>query len=470
VPDAADSDVIISDKDYAALVRDASQGIVSATPLEGGLAVLLPAVKWGPDKLPGWREQAMLGEACELAGSVKGVTVVDKIVVKVPRIGKNFLFGDGQLEKIQAWLNTLRNCQTVLVNVDVLPLHLIRDMEMAFKRRVVDRQWLVLAIFHQQARTGEAKMNVALAELPYIRNHRLSHETERVLINNRIRRIEVALQRIAKHRARVTENRKALELPTVAVIGYTNAGKTSLISALCNEPSLESRDAFFTTLNVTAHSATLRCGLEFVLLDTMGFVHRMGDRIARCFESALRDVASADVILHIRDVSHPDRVNQHDCVMAALRRIGVPRTTPIVTWDNKADKTEREHYTAVPYLEDVASAGDENDHDDMQEEQGNMEERKKSYHEARSLLVSVKTKEGLRCATDHLESVVLSATARKMYRFRLPIGGAHITALRAVVGGAVQETACSGDVQKTVALAAMTDKQLAAFKKKCRET
>ena len=98
-------------------------------------------------------------------------------------------------------------------------------MEMAFKRRVVDRQWLVLAIFHQQARTGEAKMNVALAELPYIRNHRLSHETERVLINNRIRRIEVALQRIAKHRARVTENRKALELPTVAVIGYTNAGE-----------------------------------------------------------------------------------------------------------------------------------------------------------------------------------------------------------------------------------------------------
>ncbi|KAF2351117.1 GTP binding domain, partial [Trinorchestia longiramus] len=310
-----------------------------------------------------------------------------------------------------------------------------RTLERELNIRVVDRYWVVLAIFHQHANTIEARMQVALAELPYIRSL-TKQPREQSLIDRRIRWLQAALSKLLRHRSHVRHHRRNVDLPSVAVLGYTNAGKTSLISCLSGDSSVQGKDQLFATLDVTAHGFSLPCGSNCVLLDTVGFIQDLPTELVSSFNATLQDACHADVIIHIRDISHPDRILHHTTVMAALYSIGVPSTTPIITVDNKADllpkglrrSSDQSFCSYLPSDNNYKSLCQQRIHPGVDSTFASfqLKQLQIQYDNTPALAVSVKTKEGLIPLVDTLEEKLLEATHKRLYRMKLPTGGPHL--------------------------------------------
>ncbi|XP_018020394.2 putative GTP-binding protein 6 [Hyalella azteca] len=476
----ADNDsLVLDDAQYAALLHDAESfgaGVVSKASIKGGVMVVLPWVKWGPRQTLVTCPERVLDEAAALIGSLDNVTLINKSVVKVRYISKSIVFGPGQLEQLKACVADLPVLAALFVAVDRLSRTQIRTLERELGVRVVDRYWVVLSIFHQHAKTVEARMQVALAELPYLRSMtKLS--TEQSLIDQRIRLLQMSLNKLLRHRMLVRNRRKVSDLPSVAVVGYTNAGKTSLISALCADGSIQGRDQLFATLDVTAHGLSLPCGVRCVLLDTVGFIQDLPTELVASFNATLQDAAQADVIIHVRDLSHPDRLLHHTTVMAALYSIDLPHTTPIITLDNKADLapdlrvSEAEQPCTSFLLDDkqYEKSCRLKGHKDAESHTANLyllHQLQDHYSSTPALAVSATTKQGLVPVITALEEQLLRVTQRKLFRMKLPTGGPHLRALRSVAG-TPRETPCPDDANLCEVVAALTEKQFAQFKKLC---
>jgi len=449
----------LDDRAYTASLENTTgldSGVVASTSLQGGMLVLLPWVKWGPSKRHETHPDLLLQEAVALAGSLQGVAVLDKMVVRVTKLTKQHTFGPGQVDELKAKVDAIPGLSTVFVSVDVLSIAQTRALEESLQRRVVDRYWLVLAIFHQHARTKEAKLQVALAELPYIKS-RLQQPTDREMVTSRIQRLEEAVERAAERRSRVRATRAKAEWPAVAVVGYTNAGKTSLIRVLSGDDAITPKDALFATLDATAHQATLECGLRILLTDTIGFIQDLPLTLVTCFNATLQDVRHADVVVHVRDAAHPDRLQQHATVLQALHGVQLPPTTPVLTLDNKVDLLDTPPVSAeqpVSYLEPG-----------QQLKCSTKRELQALYDATPSAAVSVTTRSGLLSAVHALEDAVLTATRRRLLRFTLPTGSEHVRLLRAAAGGVVEEAMEDG---RSRVLCAMTERQLNAFRAECR--
>uniref|UniRef100_A0A2P2I0J1 GTP-binding protein 6 n=1 Tax=Hirondellea gigas TaxID=1518452 RepID=A0A2P2I0J1_9CRUS len=503
---------VVDEAEYASLLHEAKifgGGVVSESGLSGGMFVILPWIKWGPQQKNATTSQLLLNEACALATSLKDVTVIDKEIVKIRFEAKQTIFGTGQLITLTQKIRDMRGLSTVFVSIDILSRSQLRNLQQEFGVRVVDRYWLVLSIFNQHAYTTEAKMQVALAELPYLKT-RTREDSEREIIDSRIKKLRAALRKVQRQRENVRQKRTQKDFPSIAVVGYTNTGKTSIISALSGDSSIVGRDQLFATLDVTAHGMQLPCGMRSVLIDTVGFIQDLPTSLLASFNATLQDAAHADVVLHVRDLSHPDRLMHHTTVMAALYSINLPSTTPIITLDNKADlitdvqqtsKSREDKQTArapttsadihncISYLSSdeqhkihfqsesdattVATEGEEYvtkllvDESDMTNSE-RLQFLKEQYYSTPSLIVSAKTKKGLLNAVHAIEEQLLRVTNRRLYRMKLPTGGPQVSILRKIVGFST-ETINEEAPEKTEIVTAMTEKQLATFKKRCRE-
>lgn len=180
-------------------------------------------------------------------------------------------------------------------------------LELLFDVPVVDRFSIVIQILSKHATSREAKLQIALAEMPYIW-HQLGNEnsalmrsqltdSQKMLLRNRERRIKNELERIRLRRRMVRNRRSNREYPVVAVVGYTNAGKTSLIKALTHQEKIQPKNQLFATLDVTAHSGILPCNLQVIYIDTIGFMSDIPTELIQCFITTLEDAMMAVIKL-----------------------------------------------------------------------------------------------------------------------------------------------------------------------------
>ena len=224
------------------------------------------------------------------------------------------------------------------------------QMEEILGKTVLDRYNVVLQIFKRHAKSREAKLQVELAEMPYLKarlhgDYELEHtskhnpsvrkgesffSTRRRVLARRERKIRSEIDQLRLHRAVIRKNRTRLQIPSVAVVGYTNAGKTSLIKALTGRQTLRPRNQLFATLDVTCHAYRLPSTLEILLVDTVGFISDIPTDLIASFNATLEDATLADVLIHVRDVSNPDHSAQNNEVRRTLRQLNLPsRLLPV---------------------------------------------------------------------------------------------------------------------------------------------
>ncbi len=247
------------------------------------------------------------------------------------------LMGEGQVATQGAALAE-QSVEVVVVDAQLSPVQQ-RNLEKAWKCKVIDRTGLILDIFGERARTREGTLQVELAHLDYQRSRLVrswTHlerqrggfgflggpgetqiEADRRLIGDRIVRLKKELEQVRRTRALHRGARKRVPFPVVALVGYTNAGKSTLFNAMTGAEVL-AKDQLLATLDPTMRGLRLPSGRRAILSDTVGFISELPTELVAAFRATLEEVAEADVILHIRDISHPDSAAQRADVLAVL--------------------------------------------------------------------------------------------------------------------------------------------------------
>jgi GTP-binding protein HflX len=320
-------------------------------PQSGEKAILLHA---SPDGTPDLNERE---EFAELAASA-GAVIVDQLVSSRRRPDSRFFIGRGKLDDVQKSVD--RNGADLLISSAPLTPSQERNLERALNCRVLDRAGLILDIFAQRARSFEGKLQVELAQLRHLSTRLVrgwTHlerqkggiglrgpgetqlETDRRLIGKRIRQLRERLDHVDSRRTMNRQNRVRAEIPTVALVGYTNAGKSTLFNAL-TEAGVYVEDKLFATLDPTVRKLELPDGTEVVLADTVGFVRDLPHELIAAFRSTLQEAREADLILHLIDASDPNRWQRVRQVNAVLKELDADRVPQIRVY-NKIDKLDR---------------------------------------------------------------------------------------------------------------------------------
>ncbi len=238
-----------------------------------------------------------------------------------------------------------------------------RNLEQTLGTKVLDRTALILDIFAQRARTHEGKLQVELAQLKYnlprlggqgLVLSRLGGgigtrgpgetklEVDRRRIRERISEIEREIEQIRRHRDLHRQRRLAARIPAVAMVGYTNAGKSTLLNALTAADVL-AEDKLFATLDPTTRKVTLPGGQEALLTDTVGFIQKLPHQLVAAFRATLEEVVQADLLLHVIDASHPRCQEQSDAVFRVLDELGAA-DKPVIPVYNKIDRLDNPHF------------------------------------------------------------------------------------------------------------------------------
>jgi GTP-binding protein HflX len=320
-------------------------------PQSGEKAILLHASPGGtPD--PNERE-----EFAELAVSA-GAIIVDEIVSSRRRPDSRFFIGKGKLEDVQRSVEE-HHADLIIFSAPLSPSQ-ERNLEGALKCRVLDRAGLILDIFAQRARSFEGKLQVELAQLRHLSTRLVrgwTHlerqkggiglrgpgetqlETDRRLVGKRIRQLNERLEQVDSRRTMNRQNRVRAEIPTVALVGYTNAGKSTLFNAL-TQAGVYVEDKLFATLDPTVRRLELPDGGEVIIADTVGFVRDLPHELIAAFRSTLQEAREADLILHLIDASDPNRWQRVRQVNAVLKELDADRVPQIRVY-NKIDKLDR---------------------------------------------------------------------------------------------------------------------------------
>mgnify|MGYP001102017087 CR=1 FL=1 len=307
---------------------------------------------------------ALRPEAQRLEEAVGLAQAIDLAVVRaeVARIGRPrpaTLLGLGKVEEFKAAVES-EEIDLVLVDGALSPVQQ-RNLERAWGCKVIDRTGLILEIFGRRARTREGVLQVELAHLAYQKSRLVrswTHlerqrggfgflggpgetqiEADRRMIVERMRRIEHDLEKVKRTRALHRAGRDRVPYPTIALVGYTNAGKSTLFNRLSSAEVL-AKDMLFATLDPTARVVALPHGLKVILLDTVGFISDLPTTLIAAFRATLEDVIEADVILHVRDLSHQDTEAQAADVAGILTELGIDPSKAerlIEVW-NKTDR------------------------------------------------------------------------------------------------------------------------------------
>lgn len=315
-----------------------------------------PKSKGGADE-GGRNAVTRLEEAVGLAKAID-LVVAHAAVVPLAAPRPATLLGSGKVDDI-ARLVKLHDAELAIVNAQLSPVQQ-RNLETAWNAKVLDRTGLILEIFGRRATTREGTLQVELAHLQYQKSRLVrswTHlerqrggfgflggpgesqiETDRRLIQERIGNIESALEGVVKTRTLHRKGRERVPLPIVALVGYTNAGKSTLFNRLTNADVL-AKDLLFATLDPTMRQVELPNGRKIILSDTVGFISDLPTALVAAFRATLEEVISADVILHVRDVSHAETEAQSRDVEKILGELGIDdkRREDIIEVWNKAD-------------------------------------------------------------------------------------------------------------------------------------
>jgi GTP-binding protein HflX len=305
--------------------------------------------------------EARLEEAVGLARAID-LTVIEAGLVTLNDIRPATYIGKGKVDEIAGLVKSL-SASVVVMDCPVSPVQQ-RNLEKAWNAKVIDRTGLILEIFGRRARTREGALQVELAHLTYQKSRLVrswTHlerqrggfgflggpgetqiETDRRVIEERIARIEGELDRVKRTRKLHRDSRKRVPYPIVALVGYTNAGKSTLFNRM-TAASVLSADMLFATLDPTQRGVELPHGVRIILSDTVGFISDLPTMLVAAFCATLEEVIEADVILHVRDMSHEDSEAQSHDVEKVLSELNIKATDKrlIEVW-NKIDRLDNE--------------------------------------------------------------------------------------------------------------------------------
>ncbi|MDZ7643917.1 MAG: ribosome rescue GTPase HflX [Woeseiaceae bacterium] len=320
-------------------------------PKSGERAILLHA---STDGAPDEPEREEFADLARSAGAV----IVGRLVSARRTPHPRTFIGSGKVSELRTLIEAER-AELVVCGAPLSPSQ-ERNLERELKCRVLDRGGLILDIFAQRARSFEGKLQVELAQLRHLSTRLVrgwTHlerqkggiglrgpgetqlETDRRLIAQRIRMLKSRLEQVDSRRSMNRQNRAQAEIPTVALVGYTNAGKSTLFNAL-TEAGVYVRDQLFATLDPTLRRIELPDGKPAIVADTVGFIRDLPHELVAAFRSTLQEAREADLILHLIDASDPQRWVRVRQVNAVLKQLGADEV-PQVRVYNKIDKLER---------------------------------------------------------------------------------------------------------------------------------
>jgi len=310
--------------------------------------------------------EARLEEAVGLARAID-LAVVEAGLVTLGEIRPATYIGKGKVDEIAGLAKSL-SASIVVMDCPVSPVQQ-RNLEKAWNTKVIDRTGLILEIFGRRARTREGALQVELAHLTYQKGRLVrswTHlerqrggfgflggpgetqiEADRRVIEDRIARIEVELDKVKRTRKLHRDSRKRVPYPIIALVGYTNAGKSTLFNRMTTA-SVLSADMLFATLDPTLRAVALPHGARVILSDTVGFISDLPTMLVAAFRATLEEVIEADVILHVRDVSHEDSEAQSHDVETILAELGIePDDQRLLEVWNKIDRLDSEQRVRI---------------------------------------------------------------------------------------------------------------------------
>ena len=319
-------------------------------------ALLIGLEKEGVSK---WDLQDSLEELAELANSA-GAEVVDTVTQKLQKPTAPYYIGKGKAEAIKDSLQD-RQVTSVIFNDELSPAQ-GRNLENLLARKVLDRTQLILDIFAQRARSREGRLQIELAQLQYLLPrltrmwHHLSRQTggigtrgpgetqlevDRRRVQERIARLERELESVRKTRAVQRQGRKRHQWPVAAVVGYTNAGKSTLLNLLTGA-DLVAENRLFATLDPTTRSLLLPNKQRVLLTDTVGFLRKLPHTLIESFKATLEEVSEADLLIHIVDLSHSRVDEQMEAVDAVIKELDAFGKQTLIVFNKIDNLTDRE--------------------------------------------------------------------------------------------------------------------------------
>ncbi|HHO49202.1 MAG TPA: GTPase HflX, partial [Desulfobacteraceae bacterium] len=334
---------------------------------------ILVSVTTGP------RETAAesLAELAELARSAD-VLVLDRVIQRRKAIHPRFILGKGKLMEII--LRSLRLGANLLIFDQELSPSQIRSVTDHTDLRVIDRTQLILDIFARRALSREGKLQIEMAQLKYLlprlstRDDALSRltggigtrgpgetrlEIDRRRINDRIARLARELESVGRERYHRRTRRRKREVPVISLVGYTNAGKSTLLNTLTHS-RIKAEDLLFATLDPTSRRLRFPRDMEVIVTDTVGFIRNLPDDLLKAFESTLEELHEADLLVHVIDVANPSHAEQMEVVDNLLRKLGLD-AIPCLRVFNKIDLLDEKNRKRLEGLDGVpVSALDEN--------------------------------------------------------------------------------------------------------------
>ena len=307
-----------------------------------------------------------LAEAVALAAALPDLDVVGSEVVRLPRAQAGYLFGSGKIEELAERLHD-NEVELVLIDGPVTPVQQ-RNLEKAWKVKILDRTGLILEIFSDRARTREGVLQVEMAALSYQRTRLVrawTHlerqrgglgfvggpgetqiEADRRAIDDQLVRLRRQLQKVIKTRTLHRAARAKVPYPIVALVGYTNAGKSTLFNRLTGAEVM-AKDMLFATLDPTMRRVELPDGPEVILSDTVGFISNLPTELVAAFRATLEEVLGADIVVHVRDISHEESDEQARDVETILTSLGVDDERPRLEVWNKIDLLDQDAHEAA---------------------------------------------------------------------------------------------------------------------------
>ena len=286
-----------------------------------------------------WELDDTLDELAYLSDAA-GAQVVGRVTQRSDRLTPTYV-GKGKLLEVQE-LVAQEGAETVIFDDELTPTQQ-RNLEAALQVKVIDRTALILDVFGRHARTHEGKLQVELAQHQYLLPRLVgqwSHlerlgggigtrgpgetqlETDRRLIRRHIQRIQAELDKVRERRAIYIGRRKKASIPMASLVGYTNAGKSTLFNSLCNA-GVEAENQLFSTLDPVTRRIRLPSGDELLLTDTVGFIQKLSPMVVAAFRATLEELAESDILLHVLDITHPKAPEQAEVVEETLEDLGL---------------------------------------------------------------------------------------------------------------------------------------------------
>ena len=307
-----------------------------------------------------------MGEAVSLAMALPGLKAAGSTIVPLPKPNPGHLFGKGKLEELKQLFHD-QEIELVIIDGLVSPVQQ-RNLEKLWKVKLLDRTSLILEIFSDRAATREGVLQVEMAALSYQRTRLVrawTHlerqrgglgfvggpgetqiEADRRAIDQQLVRLRRQLSKVVKTRSLHRAARAKVPFPVVALVGYTNAGKSTLFNRLTGA-GVMAKDMLFATLDPTMRSVKLGPGFEVIFSDTVGFISDLPTELVAAFRATLEEVLTADIILHVRDISHAASEDQANDVDQIIANLGVSDATPILQLWNKIDLLPEEDVAAT---------------------------------------------------------------------------------------------------------------------------